>query len=183
MMRDAGLLRYLEMRDIRFYPILNHHSGKSSGASRNQSSERGDSGQSQNDVERRVFTESYDKTLRELFSLYRQTVGILGVGLDGHTAGLPAQNSKSKIQKSNLYDTFDYVTEYNDEGGFYGERVTMTFTGLSMLDLLIVLVFGDDKKMALDLLFEDGKEENIPSRFFKRPEIAKKTIIITDQNV
>jgi 6-phosphogluconolactonase/glucosamine-6-phosphate isomerase/deaminase len=42
-------------------------------------------------------------------------------------------------------------------------------------------VFGEDKQRALDGLFEEGAEEEIPARFFKRHEIAEKTLFITDQ--
>ena len=51
-----------------------------------------------------------------------------------------------------------------------------------MLDFLLVLVFGKDKREALRLVFKDGSEDDIPGRFYKRPEIAKKTLIITDQS-
>lgn len=59
----------------------------------------------------------------------------------------------------------------------------MNYKGLAMLDLLIVLVFGDDKKEALENMMRDGSEREIPARFFKRPEIAQKTVVITDQNI
>jgi hypothetical protein len=32
-------------------------------------------------------------------------------------------------------------------------------------------------------MFTEGREEEIPARFFKRPEIAKKTLLITDQRI
>jgi len=65
----------------------------------------------------------------------------------------------------------------------FKERITMTFLGLSMLDILIVLVFGNEKQNALKLLFSEGSEEEIPSRFYQRPDIAKKTLLITDQQL
>ena len=65
----------------------------------------------------------------------------------------------------------------------FKERITMTFLGLSMLDVFIVLVFGEDKKDALEKVFTEGPEEEVPGRFFKRPEIAKRTLLITDQKV
>ena len=37
-------------------------------------------------------------------------------------------------------------------------------------------VFGEDKKDALQKVFQEGSEEEIPGRFFKRPEIAKRTL-------
>jgi 6-phosphogluconolactonase/glucosamine-6-phosphate isomerase/deaminase len=50
-----------------------------------------------------------------------------------------------------------------------------------MQDLLIVLVFGEDKKAALESLFASGSEEEIPARFYKRREVAEKVLIVTDQ--
>ncbi|HLD01613.1 MAG TPA: 6-phosphogluconolactonase [Patescibacteria group bacterium] len=187
MLRDAGLLRYLQMRDIPFYPIL-------------QRKIHTDSGLSQNDKIRENTALQYDDQLRSLFAVYQKSIGILGIGLDGHTAGLPANPVRSekrsprasvdarrsevgKVQSEKLHDSYSFIASYHDEGGFYGKRITMTFLGLSMLDLLIVLVFGSAKQNALELMFGEGKEEGVPSRFFKRPEIAAKTLLITDQNV
>lgn len=162
MLQDVGILRYLQMRGIPFHSIL-----------------KGE--------EREKTASEYDKTLRELFSLYQKTIGILGIGLDGHTAGIPAKSSKLKVESIKSDLGYDFVTQYDDgrsiASGGYGERVTMTFLGLSMLDMHIVLVFGDDKKEALDEMFDGSSESEIPSRFYKRPEIAKKTILITDQHI
>jgi len=71
------------------------------------------------------------------------------------------------------------VSYYDLEG--YGERITMNFQALAMLDLNIVLVLGKDKREALKLMFDTGKIEEIPARFYKREDIAVKTILITDQ--
>jgi len=158
MLRDTGLTQYAKFVAIPFYGIL------------------------KDSVSREETADLYDQEVRRLFATYPKHVGILGIGLDGHTAGLPAnpalwEAGVTEHSKTNM------VTEYNDAEGFYKERVTMTFNGLSMLDFLIVLVFGEDKRKALELTFSEGKEEEIPARFFKRPEIATKTIFITDQTV
>lgn len=182
MLKDTGLLRYLQMRDIKFYPILQRHSELFSHSEHSEESLDA-SATPQHDKFRVEAAMAYDQKLRELNTLYQKSIGILGVGVDGHTAGIPARSEKLKAQSAKLYDTLDLVTDYYDEEGFYGQRITMTFLGLSMLDLNIVLVFGDDKKEALDLMFADGSEEEIPSRFFRRPDIATKTVLITDQNV
>jgi 6-phosphogluconolactonase/glucosamine-6-phosphate isomerase/deaminase len=159
MIRDSGLIRYLQIRDIPFYPIL------------------------QLDKSREETAEAYDGKFRSLQAVFPKHIGLLGIGPDGHTAGMPALNSKLKNQKSKIYDTFDLVTEYDDKGEVYGERVTMSFLGLSMLDFILVMAFGSAKQATLDLMFGEGSQEDIPARFFKRPEIAKKTLLITDQRV
>lgn len=159
MIKNSGLLRYLEMIDIPFYPILQ-------GLDREETAKR------------------YDEKIREMNAIFPNSVAIVGIGTDGHTAGLPAQNFLRRLGGSNFkLDKHSLVTEHNDTSGKYGERVTMTFLGLEMMDLLIVLVFGEDKKDALEAMFSFGSEQEIPARFYKRPEIARKTLLITDQRV
>ncbi len=169
MMRETGLLRYFEMRDIPFYPMLQLPSSLRAGEA--------------DDDLRKKTAELYDEKIRSLNATFQKSVAVLGIGADGHTAGLPAQSSKLKMQNSKLNNKYDLVTEYIDTSGKYGERVTMTFVGLSMMDVLLVLVFGADKKEALEQMFQSGSEQEIPARFYKRPEIARKTILITDQAI
>jgi 6-phosphogluconolactonase len=159
MLRETGFLRYLEMINIPFFPIL------------------------QNEASREETAEIYDEKVRHLTATFPESVAILGIGTDGHTSSI-APNRKGFMNP--LFETERnhlLVSEFNDPKSFYGERVGMTFLGLSMIDLNIVLVFGQDKKDAIDALFSDGKEEELPARFFKRTEIAQKTLFITDQNV
>lgn len=111
-------------------------------------------------------------------------IAVLGIGPDGHTAGIapsrsdfvnPILNSRSGL----------YVASFNDpvdmkHGGF-GERVTLTFDALAQMDVLLILAFGLEKREALLKMLTDGSLEEIPARFYAKPEIAKKTILITDQ--
>ncbi len=155
MIKGTGFTRYLEIKDTPFYPILQ---GK----------------------ERVETADAYDQKIRELNAVFQKSVAIMGIGEDGHTSGIPAQNFQFPISNFQL-DNHSLVTDYDDGGRVYGERVTTTFLGLEMLDLMIILVFGEDKQKALDLMFGDGSELEIPARFYKRPDIAKKTLLITDQ--
>jgi len=156
MLQETGLLRYLQMRSIPFYPIL------------------------QQDKNREETAEAYDQQLRELNTIFPKSIAVMGIGTDGHTAGIAPNRSDfinpffSSEQKHLL------VSEFNDKKSFYQERVGMTFLGLSMMDLLVVLVFGEDKKDALTAMFTEGSEDALPSRFYKRPAIAQKTLLITD---
>jgi 6-phosphogluconolactonase/glucosamine-6-phosphate isomerase/deaminase len=167
MLKETGLLRYTEMRGIPFYPIL------------------------QENKSRRDSANSYDEQLRRLNTTYQKSIATLGIGLDGHTAGIAGNRSDSSLSSGQAFHNpmFDagqkdvLVSEYNDEFGTFRERISMTFLGLSMMDIIVVLVFGQDKKDAIRMMFSDGPEEDIPSRFLKRPEIAKKTVLITDQNI
>lgn len=130
-------------------------------------------------------------TLRYLFAGFPNRVATLGIGLDGHTAGI-AGNRKNSTELSvqdfhnRMFDDDQknmLASSYSDLHGMFKERVSMTFLGLSMIDIFIVLVFGEDKKEALEKVFSEGSEEEVPGRFFKRPEIARRTLLITDQKV
>jgi 6-phosphogluconolactonase/glucosamine-6-phosphate isomerase/deaminase len=170
MIKETGLLRYLQMRDVPFYPILQTHRTREQTA------------------------DLYDEKVRSLHATFQKSVAILGIGSDGHTAGIAGNRGELRDRgdkgdrgfRNPLFDKDRQhllVSEFNDEKGMFKERVTMTFLGLSMLDLLIVLSFGGAKKDALEWMFQEGSEEEIPARFYKRPEIAVKTIIITDQMI
>lgn len=160
MIQKTGLLGYLTYQHIPFYPILQdtRHSGDEQGE----------------DSRIKSLTLQYDETLRFLFNGFQKSIGILGIGLDGHTAGIPIHTSLNNTDQA-------LVTYFTDFPGAQRERISMTFLGLSMLDIMLVLVFGEDKKSALQAMFAQGSEEEIPARFFKRPHIAQKTLLITDQ--
>lgn len=156
MFQETGLLRYLQMRDVPFYPIL---VGKS----------------------REETANSYDEKIRSLNATYQKNIAILGIGADGHTSSLAPNRpdfTNPMFETNHLL-----VGEFDDQKSAYKERVGMTFLGLEMQDVLLVLVFGSDKKETLTSLFSEGEETEIPSRFFKRPDIAKKTLFITDQSI
>lgn len=174
MIQGTSLLKYFDEQNIRFYPMIE-------------------------DKEIQQTSKDYDETLRFLFKYFPKSVGILGIGEDGHTAGIPAgnQNSKgktstfakasadkqslSRVSKRILEDQSSLVSYYELEG--YGPRVTMTFLALSQLDLILILVLGQEKREALRLMFTEGSIEEVPARFYLRPEIAEKTILVTDQIV
>jgi 6-phosphogluconolactonase len=158
MIRETGLLRYLQMRDIPFYPILQNKSREDTAA-------------------------GYDEKLRTLNATFQKSVALLGIGKDGHTSSLAPNRDDFTNQMFGAEKQHLLVSEFNDQKSDYKERVGMTFLGLAMQDVLILLVFGEDKKKALEAMFTEGKEEEIPARFFTRPEIAKKTLFITDQRL
>lgn len=162
MISESGLLNYMASQNIPFYPILQKDTSLSQTALK------------------------YDETVRFLYNGFAKSIGVLGIGLDGHTAGLPANASLWQAGIARESKT-KMVISYDDKDGFYKKRITMTFLGLSLLDFNLVLVFGEEKKKALEnMLAEDppaGGEEEIPARFFKRPEIGQKTLVITDQKV
>lgn len=161
MIKETGLLSYLSNYNIRFYPILKGKDFEST-------------------------AREYDELVRSLIFSFPKSIGIFGMGEDGHTAGIAPnkkdfQNPLFKKEQENLF-----VSHFDDgldfESGF-GKRITITFRAMEGLDILIVLVFGKNKKRALWKKFKDGFIEEIPARFFTRPEISSKTLLITDQKI
>jgi len=159
MINDTKFLKYLAFHDVPFYPI--NLSGKS----------------------REEAAAAYDEKVRSLHATFQKHIGLIGIGPDGHISSVIPNRSDFHNPWYNADHQHLLVSEFNDPNSHYKERVGLTFLGLSMLDQLIVLAFGDSKQAMFELMFADGKEEEIPARFFKRPEIAAKTLLITDQQV
>lgn len=153
MIKGTGLLGYLHSERVNFYPIIEH--GKT----------------------KQEAVDDYDKTIKSLFATFAKKVAIVGVGEDGHTAGIPVggQSSESAIN--------GYVAGYSTFPSEPKERISLTFEALDKVDLLIILAFGTSKQEPLRKMFEKGPTEEIPARFYLKPEIAGKTLLITDQKV
>lgn len=158
MIKETGLLDYFESSNLRFYPMI------------------------QENVEIADTALQYDEALRFILKYFPKSVGIMGLGSDGHTAGIPAI---PEISKKMIEDGSSLVSFY--EAPEYGQRITMNFHAISVLDLIIVLVLGQEKREILNQMFKyDGEQEEIekfPAKFYLKPEIASKTILITDQIV
>lgn len=159
MFQETGFLDYLRETSVKFAPMLQKNSSRDH------------------------LAEEYDQLLRSLFTVYSRSVATLGIGEDGHIAGMAPNRPGFTNPLFMSLSSQQLIAAFDDSEGPFKERITMTFLGLSMMDYVIPIVFGEDKKEALEKLFENGKEEEIPARFLKRSEIAKKTIIITDQQV
>ncbi len=170
MIKNTGLLEYLERKYIKFYPIL---TGKK---------------------DRITLAREYDETVRYLLHYFPKKVAVLGIGGDGHTAGIAAHRFDFTNPLFFPERKLLFVSEFKDpkpmspqgttvpQYGF-GERITLTFHALSQMDLLLVLAFGDKKKLALQKALALGKVEEIPLRFIQDPAVAPKTIVITDQTL
>lgn len=155
MILQTGLIRYFSLRDIQYYSILR-------GLPIEESAAR------------------YDDLVRSMQAVYHKNIGILGIGSDGHTAGIAPNRNDFSNPLFNKENALAMVSYFDDAKGTFKKRITMTFLGLTMLDVLLVLVFGKEKTEALQKMFAEGALEDIPARFYKQSEIAKKTILITD---
>ena len=119
----------------------------------------------------------------------------MGIGKDAHTARIAPNRKEFEnpifvLSLSDLIDSdevFSLVKSLSDsktmEKGGFGERITLTFQGLETMDTFLVLAFGEEKKEALSRVFTGGSLQEIPARFYAMPQIAKKTILITDQKI
>lgn len=152
MIRNTGLISYLDSNDISFCGILENKSLKETAS-------------------------GYDKVVQNLFEKFPKIVAILGIGKDGHTAGLSPRNEKLKIKNEKFAEYFE------DFPGELKERISLTFHAIYKMDMILVLVFGKEKKKALELLFSEGSIAEIPARFLNQPEISKRTLLITDQKL
>ncbi|HET9947220.1 MAG TPA: 6-phosphogluconolactonase [Patescibacteria group bacterium] len=159
MISKTGLMSYLETERIPFYSML------------------------QKGYDREQDARDYDQTLRNLFFQIPKSIGILGIGTDGHIAGIAPNRAHFNNPLFEKEQEDLYVSEFDDPTGPFGQRITMTFAGLSLLDFLLVFVFGKEKQKALQKTFTPGKLEEIPARFFQQTDIAKKTLFITDQKI
>ena len=156
MIKDTGLAQFFKKNKIPFYTIL----------------------------EKKGLIESskdYQDKASKLFNAYRNKVAIMGIGDDGHTAGIPTRKQKSENKNQNFRE--DLVDRYTDFPGEFKERITLTFNALSQMDLLIVLVFGSSKLAALMKMKEKGPLYEIPARFYLSRLSANKTILITDNKL
>ena len=165
MIKNTHLTSYLDKMNIKFYPILN-------------------------DKNSRETVKDYDETVRFIFNYFQKSVGILGIGEDGHTAGLPVQVQRAEFPsipssgpRDKVQNKTDLVTSFVDFPGDFKQRITLTFLGLAELDKIIVLAFGKEKKKALKLMFKEGSVSEVPARFFTQNGIAEKVILVTDQEL
>jgi len=144
MIRESGLVQYIEKLGGVFFPVLEY------GLSLPKTAEK------------------YDNTVSFLLDKFPKRIAILGIGTDGHIASLPPESSKIKVQNLEFVSfTHSFPTEPKVP------RITLTTKTLSLMDLLIILTFGKEKR--------DGIKTAI--KVFFGGKISKKTILITDQKI
>lgn len=158
MLKNSGLLGYFESMNVRFYPIL----------------------QDNLSIEKTAL--QYDEALRFVFKYFPKGVGVMTLRKNGGIAGIATD---PKVVGQMLEDQSSLVSFYETEKN--GSFITLNFNALSMLDFIIVLVLGQEKREILNSLFKSSYDEEeikkFPAKFYLKPEIAKKTIIITDQMI
>lgn len=143
MIKDSGLIKFLESRNIAFYSILKF------GLNRVQTARE------------------YESDVRFLFEQYKKKIAILGIGSDGHIASITSTlNDLNHLSDQLVIDIRNFPAEIR-------ERITLTLSAISKMDLIIVLSFGIEKR--------EGIKTAI--KVFFNGEISRKTILITDQKI
>ena len=106
------------------------------------------------------------KLLRGYLSVNKPKIAFLGIGKDGHTAGI----FQKKITNNNCY-LFNNITE-----PYF--RITISMNVLLQIPYLIFFVLGSEKKKPLEkILFDNDSREFIPARFLLKNGSGKKIIL------
>jgi len=113
----TGLIEVLKRKGIKFYKILQKGS-----------------------LERAA--DEYNRIMEELFRSYKFKMAILGIGRDGHTAGLLPGYRKE-------WDKNTFVTGYKNKGEF-PERITITPKAFGRLDYGLTIVAGEEKREVME---------------------------------
>ncbi|MEK7186485.1 MAG: 6-phosphogluconolactonase [Patescibacteria group bacterium] len=136
----------------------------------------------------------YDELVHYLLGWFHKSVAILGLGNDGHIAGIAPNRSdftnplfgkdRDNVFVSEYKDPLKMSPEGSTEAPYgFGERMTLTFHALAQMDLIMLLVFGKDKKKGIKIFTEEGSVEEAPARFLKQSQITDKVLLITDQKI
>ena len=99
---------------------------------------------------------NYDKLLKKLFKTYDYHLAVLGIGQDGHTAGL-LRGYRMEWDKDRMVAGFENRGEFK-------QRITITPKVFGMLDYALVAVLGLEKKAVVEKIInqESGDINNLP---------------------
>ena len=99
---------------------------------------------------------NFDKLLKKLFGIYNYKIAVLGIGKDGHTAGL-LRGYKSEWNKDR------FAVGFENRGAFK-ERITITPKVFAMLDYGLVCVSGIEKREMVERILNKASDDvnNLP---------------------
>lgn len=94
------------------------------------------------------------------------TLGILGMGNDGHTASLfpYAEGLAEALEEENKALVAAIIAQQSEVTGSNTERMTMTLHGLLNCERLILLLTGETKLAVLEKALNEGPVEEMPVR-------------------
>ncbi len=108
-------------------------------------------------VSRDTCTAEYSQTLQTLFANVGYTIGLFGMGADGHTAGL-LPDSPLTHEDTELVGTYT---------GPDFERISITPAAIRRLDEAVLFAVGQSKWPALQQFLQDGPTDAVPVRILK----------------
>lgn len=114
----------------------------------------------------------YNGTIDDLIEKFPKRVGVMGIGGNVHTAGIfPDSVAASQFSDFVVGETVD------DK---YPQRITLTLTALRQFSAFVILVFGQDKKEALEIMLDEAQNDmqKYPAVFYRKSSIP--TYLITD---
>lgn len=113
----------------------------------------------------------YENEIEHLFKTFPKKVGVMGVGSNLHTAGIFPY---SVAAKSPNFVEAEVVENQ------YPKRITLTLRALGEFSSFVILVFGKEKKGALEKLLNERENDmqKYPAIFYRKSKI--KSYLITD---
>lgn len=115
-----------------------------------------------------IISKEYNKLVKNLKKDSTFSIGLFGIGEDGHTAGLLPFNPLM-----NLLDFYGYYQAPDFQ------RISMTPTLIKQLDCAILSGYGENKAKALKKFLEPGEADEIPAKLLKG---VPNFILFTDNN-
>lgn len=117
----------------------------------------------------------YNARMHECMNEYTFKMAILGIGEDGHTAGLLPGYAKG-------WDKERWIVGYKNSS-VYPQRITITPKAIRLLDYALVAAVGGEKKWAIEKIVKDIRDANID----RTPGLLLRGIqnvdLFTDQNI
>ncbi len=114
---------------------------------------------------------SYEKDIEQLFSMFKNKVGVMGVGDNLHTAGIfpysVAAKSPNFVEAEEVEDKFPL-------------RITITMRALGEFTGFVVMMFGAAKREAVKIMLDEKENDmqKYPAIFYRKSKI--KSYLITD---
>ncbi len=120
-------------------------------------------------------TKEYNKNLEKLFKECVYKIAVLGIGDDGHTAGLLPGYKR-------VWNTANLVAGYKNLGRF-NQRITITPKAIRMLDQVIVMAVGEKKRNPIKHLTFNIKQTTEEMKMDEFPAIILRVIPQVDRFV
>jgi len=113
--------------------------------------------------------EKFKEILKKELDKAEYKIGLFGLGIDGHTAGIfPHSEALKTDEQVCIYDTELY------------NRITITEKVIVMLDEVVVYAVDKKKKVMIENLEKDLSKDDMPAQILKKVPLLT---IFTDYNV